>query len=148
SCLQKRSSWRGSVPERPSKTKPVIRRLIDQKFVTAHADIFRCDQLFAGHGHGMQPPLDLLDTRAEEFIEFRKLRGMVVFLPDIALQEAGVIGHVIKDFRRCQAVITQLEDQACHIPNLLLRMWRIIVSEVTHPYFYLITYYHTRVKKL
>jgi hypothetical protein len=50
----------------------------------------------------------------QEFVEHRKFRSQIEFLPDEALQDFGVIGHVIKDLGRGQPVSAQTQLKTAH----------------------------------
>ena len=47
------------------------------------------------------------NIKIQEFMENRKTRRKIQFLPDIALQKTGMVGHVVQNFRRRQAEPTK-----------------------------------------
>src|SRR4249919_194900 len=72
------------------------------------ADLRRLDQPRMGHGHRVQRAFELLEPEVEELVQFRKYRAQVVALPDIALQEPGVVRPPVQDVRRRQSVAFEL----------------------------------------
>src|SRR5271169_3556720 len=60
------------------------------------------------HGHRVQRPFELLEPEVEELVQFREYRAKVVALPDIALQEPGVVRPPVQDVRRGQSIAFEL----------------------------------------
>ena len=69
----------------------------------------------------------------QEFLQLREMRGEIIFLPNIALEKVWVIGEMIEDIRRRQAVVFHLQldrapshqltsGQCAPVGNLLLRI--------------------------
>src|SRR5690606_40981704 len=56
----------------------------------------------------MQLAVQLAFPEAEEPVQGGEFRRQIVFLPDIALQQPGMVRHVIQDFRRGEMVAQQL----------------------------------------
>ncbi len=56
----------------------------------------------------MQLAVNLMRPEIEKLVQARESRRQIVFLPDEALQQIGMIRHVVENFRRCQPVIVQL----------------------------------------
>jgi hypothetical protein len=69
------------------------------------------DQPRLHHPHRMQRPVQILDPEIEEPAQFRKIRGQVVLLPDVALQEVLVVGHPVDDLCRGEPVALELKFQ-------------------------------------
>lgn len=68
-----------------------------------------------GDINGMQLAFDFLDPEIQKPFELREMRGTVVILPDEFLQQFRVIGQVVKNLRRRQAVmIGKLLFKVCH----------------------------------
>jgi len=64
-----------------------------------------------GDAHGVQRALQRLGPVVEKAAQFGKLRGEVVILPDIDLQQARVIWKTIVDFGCGQAVAFHLHPE-------------------------------------
>src|SRR5262245_32697588 len=62
----------------------------------------------------MQATFDAAVPEIEETAQDGVIRRQVVILPCIALQQAGMIGEVVKDLRSGQAVALELKGNACH----------------------------------
>jgi hypothetical protein len=71
-------------------------------------ELRRLDQPRMAHAHGVKNPVELVRPEIQEAVKFRKLRRQVVLLPDVALQDRGVVGQVIEDLGRGQAVALEL----------------------------------------
>ena len=69
------------------------------------------DQAGMGDRDRMQRPFQLPLPEIQELQQHRKFRSEVVFLPDIALQKARMIGHAIEDRRSRQSVTLELTDE-------------------------------------
>lgn len=66
------------------------------------------NQLCMCHGDGVDFAIKLAVPEVDEFIQYRKFWRNVQLLPDEALQQFRVVGHVIEDFRRGETVVSQL----------------------------------------
>lgn len=95
--------------------------------IIAYADLlhrhFEIEKLRFGRGDdlvmrdidGMKLALDLAYPKTKELFEMRENGGPVVILPDEFLQKFGMVGQVIKNLRRGQAVMVgKLLFEICH----------------------------------
>src|SRR5262249_40186115 len=53
-----------------------------------------------GDAHTVKRPNEISDPIVQEVHELRKPRGLVVVLPDVALQQSRVVRQAVKDFCR------------------------------------------------
>ena len=60
----------------------------------------RGDQALVGHKHRMKLAIKIVTPEMQKFIEHGKARRDIIFLPDIGLQQLGMIGHVIENLCR------------------------------------------------
>ena len=60
----------------------------------------RADQPPVGDADPVKRSVEIAGPEMEELPQPGKSRRQIVFLPDKGLKQAGMIGHVIKDFRR------------------------------------------------
>src|SRR6266571_2715143 len=72
------------------------------------AQLGRLDQARMGDRHRVQRPVELLLPECEEALEDRKVRAQIVVLPDIGLQQPGMVGAAIEDAGGGQAVAGDL----------------------------------------
>src|SRR6516225_3922970 len=56
------------------------------------------------HGHRVERTVELLLPEGEEILQRRELRKQIVILPDVGLQQRGMIRHAIEDMCRRQPV--------------------------------------------
>src|SRR6185437_3885155 len=66
------------------------------------AELRGLDQLGVRDANRIQRPLQLLLPELQEVLQRGKSREQIVILPDIALQQRGMIGHPIEYLRRRQ----------------------------------------------
>ncbi len=59
--------------------------------------------------HRMQRPVDLAPPEIEKMMQHRKLRRKIIFLPDEKLKQVRMIGQMLEQFRRRQAIAGQLQ---------------------------------------
>src|SRR5215472_2115002 len=64
------------------------------------ADLGRLDQPRMRHGDRVQRAFQGLQPEIEEFVECRKCRAEIVILPDIALEEPGMIRPPVENIGR------------------------------------------------
>src|SRR5580692_9161427 len=76
------------------------------------------DQLGMGHRHGEQRSFELFLPEREEILQRRKFREQIVILPDVGLQQRGVIRHAIENLRRRQSVTQRQFPEVLGNPNL------------------------------
>jgi len=62
----------------------------------------------------MQPAVDVVAPEIEEALQLRIARRQVQLLPQEGLQQPRVIGQVVQDLRRGQAVALQLTFEIGH----------------------------------
>jgi hypothetical protein len=72
------------------------------------AQLGRLDQLGMGDGDGEQGSLELLLPEREKILQRRKIRKQILILPDVSLQQRGVIRHPIENLRRRQPITQHL----------------------------------------
>src|SRR5690606_25031351 len=76
----------------------------------------RLDELGRRHLDRMQLAVQLAAPEIEEPAQDREVGGQIEILPDIALQEARIVGHVVEDLRGRQTIILELLPEiAFHI---------------------------------
>jgi hypothetical protein len=85
-------------------------------------DFARTDELDARHRHRVQLAFDVAAPEIEEAVQHRKIRCEIHVLPDEALQDARVIGKVIKNFCRGQAIVAKLQMQVAHGTTLVMAL--------------------------
>ena len=68
----------------------------------------RLDQLGMGDRHGMQHALERCLLKLKKSLQFGEVGTNVIGLPDVGLQQPGVIGASIQDVGSRQAVAGQL----------------------------------------
>ncbi len=95
------------------------KRSVQPEFVADMFELRWRNQSARGYPHGMQLAVDAAFPEMQEFVKHGKFRCQIEFLPDEALQDFGMIGHVIKDFGRGQPISaqTQLETTHCKAPS-------------------------------
>lgn len=81
------------------------------KFPVECLDLCRLDKLRVSHHHAMQRPVKLFAPEPQEFDQDRKLRRKVIILPDIGLQQARMIRHMIENMRGGKPVSRELLDK-------------------------------------
>ena len=75
-----------------------------------------------GHFNRMQLALEIVAPEIEEFVQHGQARGEVVILPEVGLQQAGMVRQVVEDFGGDQAIIVELQVERIHshIPSFAL----------------------------
>jgi len=59
----------------------------------------------------MERPVERLLPECEKSLQFREFRAEVIFLPDVGLQQPGMIGTPIKDLRGGEPVTGELAPE-------------------------------------
>src|SRR6202008_5048335 len=67
-------------------------------------DFSRLDQSRVCNRHGMKDSVERLPPEGQKPLQFREFRTEVVFLPDIGLEQPGMIRTPVEDVRGRQAV--------------------------------------------
>ena len=103
----------GRTPNRDAAIRPLssaVRRLLlmQPEFSVDRPDLRRLDQPRVRHRHRVQRALELFQPEIEEFIELGKVRAEIVVLPDIGLQEPGMVRPPVEDVGGGQAVALEL----------------------------------------
>ena len=75
------------------------------------------DQVYRGDPDRMQPPIQLSFPEFQKLAQHRVFRGNIQVLPNIGLEDFGMIGQAIKDLGGGQAVVLQLLGKA-HLVRL------------------------------
>src|SRR5579862_4938514 len=102
-------SWRLSFPTRP---------LVQRELVTVVAEFRRHEEPACGDPNRVQSALDAGFPEMEEFVEHRKSRCEIEFLPYEGLQDRRVIGEVVQNFGRREPVAVQTQLEPGHWPLL------------------------------
>jgi hypothetical protein len=89
------------------------------KLAVHRADLRRLDQPRVRHRHRVQRAFELFQPEIEEFVERRKHRAEIVILPDVGLQQPGMIGAPVKDVGGGQAVAFELPTKVLGSAPLL-----------------------------
>jgi hypothetical protein len=82
--------------------------LMQPKFAVERFELGRLDELRMSHHHAVQRPVELFPPECQEFDQDRKLRGKVVVLPDIGLQQARIIRQMIENTRGGEPISREL----------------------------------------
>src|SRR6185436_14071692 len=69
------------------------------------------DEVGVRNTHRMQGTLQFALPEFQELLQAGKQRRQVVVLPDKLLQQLGMVGHMVVDFRRRQAVALELHQE-------------------------------------
>src|SRR3954470_1329446 len=72
------------------------------------AQFGRLDQLGMRDGHRVKRTVELLLPEGQEILQRRKFRKHVVVLPDVGLEQRGMIRHAVENLRRRQPVTQHL----------------------------------------
>src|SRR3546814_12018328 len=80
-------------------------------FAADQPHLRRRDQADAGDLDRMQLALDLAGPEVQEPAQYRKVGRAVEMLPDEALQQVGVVGHVIENLGSGQPIARKLASQ-------------------------------------
>ena len=81
------------------------RGLVKGEEVGGVADIAGVDAGGVCNADGMEFAFEFAVPEIEEFLEDRETRGEVEVLPDVGLQQAGVVGEVVEDLGGGEAVV-------------------------------------------
>src|SRR6202022_698732 len=81
------------------------------------AQFSRLDQLGMRHGDGEQRAVELFLPEGEKILQRREFRKQIVILPDVGLQQRGMIRHAIQNLRRRQPVTQHLFPEILGNPN-------------------------------
>src|SRR6266404_849335 len=96
---------------------PTEIRLVQPKDAVDGAQFGRLDQLGVRNGDGEQRAFELLLPEREKILQRREIRKQIVVLPDIGLQERGMIRHPIKNLCRRQPITQHLFPEILGNPN-------------------------------
>src|ERR1700720_3072516 len=98
--------------ERPTRyircSPSAIGRSVQPELAVHRADFGGPDQARMRDRHREERPFELLEPEPQEAVERRKSRAEIVVLPDIGLQQGGMIGKPVEDLRRRQTVAVEL----------------------------------------
>src|SRR5208283_3116345 len=81
------------------------------EFRAQRLDLGRLDELRMADHNAIQRPFKLFLPERQEFDQNRKIRRDIIVLPDIGLQQAGMIWQMIKNLRRCKPISGELLDK-------------------------------------
>src|SRR5664279_2361820 len=96
------STIRGTVGT--ARERLTLAQSVQPEHAVDGAQFGRLDQLGMGDRHGEQRSIQFFLPEREEILQRRKFREQIVILPNIGLQQRGVIRHPIKNLRRRQPV--------------------------------------------
>lgn len=68
----------------------------------------RLDQAGVRHRHGVEDSVQRLLPEGQKALQFREFRAEIVFLPEIGLEQPGVVRAPVEDVRRSQAITLHL----------------------------------------
>src|SRR5690606_3359227 len=63
------------------------------------------------HTHGMQRPVQFSLPEIQEILQFRKVRSKIIFLPDVELKQARMVGKVVMYLCSGQAIARHLQAE-------------------------------------
>lgn len=86
--------------------------LLDSELCIKKAVVSGANNFLFGDIDAVQGAIEFLFPKIEEIIKLGEFGCEVIFLPDEFLQNLRVVGHVIENLRRRQAITLQLN---CHI---------------------------------
>ena len=106
-----RNDANGVAPRRP---RFVFGPSVQTELGPDQPDFGRRDQPARHHPDGMQFAVERPVPEGEKFIEDRKFRLQVEFLPDEGLEHAWMVGKVLENLGRRQPVVLKLGLQSSH----------------------------------
>src|SRR6516162_3279209 len=126
-CIDRRAlhSPTPSIPMRtlaaPSCSVHQPERSVQPEHAVDGANFRRSDQTAVANRDRIEPPLELGLPKLQETLQLRKIRAEIVILPNIGLQQPGMVGSPIHDFGGCQAVSLHLsfEVRGDHFGSLV-----------------------------
>src|ERR1035437_3866283 len=111
-CRRRRSREVSHSSATRQRTLPLARfaasALMQPEYAVDGAKFGGLDQLGMGHRHGEQRSLQRFFPEAEKILQRRKFREQIVILPDVSLQQRGMIRHAIQNLRRRQPITQHL----------------------------------------
>src|SRR5579872_756840 len=84
---------------------------MQHEFLSDGAELGGADEAAMGDAHGMERPFELFAPECQELHQDRELRRDVVVLPNVALQQRGMIRQAVKNFRGRQAEAFELPHE-------------------------------------
>src|ERR1051325_11320553 len=84
---------------------PVTKALLQAQGNRGAADRWRLHDAGRCHPHRMHTGVKFAIPKLEKLAQYGEPRCQIDFLPDEALQDSRVVGHVVKDLGRCQAIV-------------------------------------------
>src|SRR5712691_7224437 len=86
-------------------------RSVQPELAVHRSDFGGPDQARMGDRHRKERSLELLEPERQKAVERRKSRAEIVVLPDVGLQQGGMIGKPVEDLRRRQTVAIELASK-------------------------------------
>src|SRR5262245_59889775 len=80
----------------PREREGVPMNSVQLEFAVDRLDLGRLDQLAMRDRDRMQDAFQRFLPEAQEALQFREMRAHVVFLPDVGLQEPGMVGTPVQ----------------------------------------------------
>src|SRR5271155_2937259 len=96
----KQNAWANSATM--EKERPEA--LIQPELRSDRLKFRRLDQPRVGHGDRMQQTIEFARPEIQELHQFRKMGMQVVLLPDVVLQDPGMVRHMVEDVGGGEAV--------------------------------------------
>src|SRR5208282_5009398 len=106
---------------------------IERELLIDHAQFRGPDEPRVGDGHGMQKTLEVADPKIQELPELGKVRMQVMLLPNVILQNPGMVGQAVEDVGGREAVPFKLaaEVDADHEASPEAEHWECCHSQRT-----------------
>src|SRR5262249_9115024 len=86
---------------------------VQSELALDEVELLQHDEPPAGNTQTVERPIEIGDPVVQEVHELRELRGQVVILPDVALQQSWVVWQSIQDFCRGQGESFELTQKGC-----------------------------------
>lgn len=100
--------WSRPTTMRTAESHPV---LLQPEFAAHRAEIGGSDQILVGDGDPEQLAVELRLPEGEELVELGKARGEIVVLPDVFLQDRGMVGQAVENAGGGQSIARDLAGE-------------------------------------
>src|SRR5690606_17766618 len=85
--------------------------LVDGNHAVDCPPLRRPYETVVSHTDGMQRPVQFSLPEIQEILQFRKVRSKIIFLPDVELKQARMVGKVVMYLCRGQAIARHLQAE-------------------------------------
>jgi hypothetical protein len=85
--------------------------LVQSELAIKGMDLCRFDELCMADEHTVQGPVEAFAPKPQKLEQGRKVRGEIVVLPDVGLEQARVVGQMIEDPRRGEPIACEVLDK-------------------------------------